>query len=68
MPVIGRLDGQVEEVIINPIGRRPAREGDDAATATRPATQGSEETTPHEPLEQRRDERREADELPVWLL
>ena len=67
MPVIGRLDGQVEEVIIKPIGRRPAREDDDAP-ATRPAPQGPEETAHHEPLERRRGGRDEAAELPVWLL
>ena len=66
MSVIGRLDGQVEDVIINPGGRRPAG-GDDGAPATRPAPQDPPETMP-EPREQQRGERDEAAELPVWLL
>ena len=70
MSVIGRLDGQVEEVIINPIGRRPAGGGDDAPeTAPDPAA-----TPPHDgPRETPRTESvvetpRDDGELPVWLL
>ncbi len=68
MPVIGRLDGQVEEVIIKPIGRRPAGEGDDA-----PETASDSTALPHdEPRETRRDAQaetpRDGGELPVWLL
>jgi hypothetical protein len=65
--VIGRLDGQVEEVIINPIGRRPTS-GEDDASAIPPAPQEPAETTTPEPGEQRRGERHEPAELPVWLL
>jgi len=68
MPVIGRLDGQVEEVIIKPIGRRPAGEGDVA-----PETVSDSTALPHEePRETRRDDQVERPlddgELPVWLL
>ena len=66
MSVIGRLDGQVEEVIINPIGRRPAGK-DDGAPPARPASPEPSETTT-EQRERQRGERREAAELPVWLL
>ncbi len=66
MSVIGRLDGQVEEVIINPVGRRPADKDDDAPPARPAPPEPSEATT--EPREQQRGERHEADELPVWLL
>ena len=67
--VIGRLDGQVEEVIINPIGRRPAGEGDDA-----PETAPDPAASPHDrPPETHHAERvvetpRDDGELPVWLL
>jgi hypothetical protein len=69
MTVIGRLDGQVEEVIINPVGRRPAGEGDDA-----PAAAPDPAASPHdEPRETRHTEPvdetpRDDGELPVWLL
>ena len=68
MPVIGRLDGQVEEVIIKPVGRRPAGEDENA-----PETASVPPVTPRDdPHETRREEqveiRRGGDELPVWLL
>ncbi|HEX8720993.1 MAG TPA: hypothetical protein VF736_10215 [Pyrinomonadaceae bacterium] len=66
MPVIGRLDGQVEEVIIKPVsGRRredPPPETTEAGRAPAPPpsapvqTPNSDESSP------------EAEELPVWLL
>ena len=68
MSVIGRLDGQVEEVIINPIGRRPARGGDDGAPPPGPASPEPAEATLSAPPERRRGERDETAELPVWLL
>lgn len=70
MSVIGRLDGQVEEVIINPVGRRRA-DVDDDAPPTQPAPREPADATTPEPREQPRDERDERDEaagLPVWLL
>lgn len=69
MPVIGRLDGQVDEVIIKPIseGRRgagphadeTAREPLDTPAPPKPATN---QTPPA--VESSAD----PDELPVWLL
>ena len=67
MPVIGRLDGQVDEVIIEPISRRrrdeaeaPAererRETPERAPAAQPQTPDADESSAG------------ADELPVWLL
>ena len=66
MSVIGRLDGQVEEVIINPVGRRPA--GRDDAPPARPAPPEPPEAATTEPRVERRDDRDEVAELPVWLL
>ena len=69
MPVIGRLDGQVEEVIIKPISER-RREGE-------PPTPPKAEEAPEPPLPPGRapiqtphphESSAEADELPVWLL
>ncbi len=69
MPVIGRLDGQVEEVIIKPISER--RRGDEPPA---PA-QSREGPAPHAPAERapvqtpdRDESSAEPDELPVWLL
>ena len=71
MPVIGRLDGQVDEVIIKPISERgrgedPPAEADDATRAQR---------TPHAPTTPAptqtpadSESSADKDELPVWLL
>lgn len=67
MSVIGRLDGQVEEVLINPAGRRRADEGDDAPPAP-PAPPEPAEAARTGPHERRRDGRDGVAELPVWLL
>jgi hypothetical protein len=67
MPVIGRLDRQVEEVIINPAGRRRG-EGADEEPPRPTAPHGSPGATRDEAREQPPDGRREGEELPVWLL
>lgn len=70
VPVIGRLDGQVEEVIINPIGRRPAGAGG-RAPETAP---DSAAPPPGEPRRETHHTERVVEtpradgELPVWLL
>ena len=69
MPVIGRLDGQVDEVIISPISRR-RREAEPP-----PAPQNEEPPEPsgtsdHAPSQTPNvgESSAEAEELPVWLL
>jgi len=71
MPVIGRLDGQVDEVIIKPISER--RRGEDAPADADDATR--EQGTPPAPQHPAPthtppadESSNEADELPVWLL
>ena len=69
MPVIGRLDGQVEEVVIKPVGRRHAPDETGAPAPPASITTRDEPRGVH-PVnrpETARDERRD-DELPVWLL
>jgi hypothetical protein len=69
MPVIGRLDGQVDEVIIKPISER--RRGEltpaDETTDTQPDTPAPPQTITNQtpPSD---ESSAEADELPVWLL
>ncbi|HJQ31036.1 MAG TPA: hypothetical protein VJ866_02585 [Pyrinomonadaceae bacterium] len=71
MPVIGRLDGQVDEVIIKPISDR-GRVGDapaDADDATDAPHDAPEPQTPPSTHTQATDESSaDVDELPVWLL
>jgi hypothetical protein len=69
MPVIGRLDGQVEEVIIKPISER-GREDESPAPA-----HSREEPAPRAPAERAPFQTPDGDEssagggeLPVWLL
>ena len=69
MPVIGRLDGQVDELIISPISRRQREE-------ERPLVYKNEETSePSDPPDRipsqtphTGESSANADELPVWLL
>ena len=69
MPVIGRLDGQVDEVIISPISRRQRGE------ETPPVSKNEETPEPsdspdHAPSQTPLPDESSAnaDELPVWLL
>lgn len=62
MPVIGRLDGQVEEVLITPLGRR--RDADEPADTDDDAPPPA---PPHDEPQTRETPRARA-ELPVWLL
>ena len=69
MPVIGRLDGQVDEVIISPISRGGHEEEPPALdkNAETPAPSDPPEHAPSQtppPVESSAN----ADELPVWLL
>ena len=67
MPVIGRLDDQVEAVLINPVRRRPS-----SGEARRDESQtppSSDEDIDAEPSDEARREGREGDRsLPVWML
>jgi hypothetical protein len=64
MPVIGRLDGQVDELIISPISKRRRDEEpstpDEAAPDPLPSPTAQTPTTNQSSTER--------DELPVWLL
>jgi hypothetical protein len=69
MPVIGRLDGQVDEVIIKPISERrreeepPAPPKGEKAPAPPAPPERAPAQTPHTS-----ESSAEPDELPVWLL
>jgi len=69
MPVIGRLDDQVDAVLIKPLGRRDEQEAD-AATALSPENiaqpQTATQTAGESDISSDTHARRE--ELPVWLL
>ena len=69
MPVIGRLDDQVDAVLIKPLGRRDEQEADTATalsheniTQPETATQTADESDLSGTTHARREE------LPVWLL
>ena len=69
MPVIGRLDGQVDEVIISPISRRrgeeeppPAHENGGPPEPSDSSDRAPSQTPPTG------ESSANADELPVWLL
>ena len=71
MPVIGRLDGQVDEVIIKPISERRRVEdspvdADDAAGARRDSPAPPTPVPTQTPTDG--ESSADADELPVWLL
>ena len=67
MPVIGRLDGQVDEVIIKPISGRRREEG---TAPPREQTHEPREPSGGVPVQtpDTDESSPEAGELPVWLL
>jgi hypothetical protein len=69
MPVIGRLDGQVEEVIISPISRRPRGEEPPPVSKNEETPEPSDtpDRTPSQ-TPPAGESSANADELPVWLL
>jgi len=69
MPVIGRLDGQVDDVLISPISRRKREEPPPPVTRNEETPEPSD--TPDRTPSQTPDvdeSSANADELPVWLL
>jgi hypothetical protein len=67
MPVIGRLDKQVEDVIISPVSKR--RGEDQTPQESDPDTHAtSEQTPPPTQTPTENESSTKADELPVWLL
>jgi hypothetical protein len=81
MSVIGRLDEQVNDVLIDPVGKRRRRrdEGEDAHsapdstrrdTADEDARRAAHDANNGErlPRANREDSRRGDEQLPVWLL
>jgi hypothetical protein len=69
MPVIGRLDDQVEAILINPLRRRPApaAEGRDELP-TPPPTDGDVAAEPPDEASPAAGRAREEASLPVWML
>ena len=70
MPVIGRLDKQVGEVLIDPVGRRnrPHDEGDAPNAPAPPRPHANEPTDEKESRDEEARPRRDDASLPVWLL
>ena len=69
MPVIGRLDGQVDDVLISPISRRQREEEPSPSTKNEetPDPSDSPDRTPSQ-TPNVDESSADADELPVWLL
>ena len=70
MPVIGRLDRQVDDVLIKPLSKRPAADADPEQVARRPQDPPPAERG-EAAADADADERGHSagrDELPVWLL
>lgn len=65
MSIIGRLDKQVDEILISPLDRNRQR----APEAQQPADAATpEEAQPSNHAHENPPPRNEKDELPVWLL
>jgi hypothetical protein len=65
MAVIGRLDGQVDAVLITPLKRKGEPDEDERAQRSERAEQVAQTTRTSR---ERSSEQTDADELPVWLL
>lgn len=72
MSVIGRLDSQVDELIIKPVGERKSRESLETERASSKETKETfaqpQARTEEDAAEGRDKTRTQASELPVWLL
>ncbi len=68
MSVIGRLDKQVEEVLISPLDRNRQREPAKRDAQTDENAQAYEPTESVSVTHQNIRRQNEKDELPVWLL
>lgn len=68
MGVIGRLDDQVEEVIINPIGERNRRESVDRQPPPQPAAEPQQAEEPVNGAQDKDVKEQRSSDLPVWLL
>jgi hypothetical protein len=64
MPVIGRLDRQVNDVLIEPLDRKRTRDAHD--TPAPPDDAPPDKTDRESPRDEHR--RRDDEQLPVWLL
>ena len=69
MPVIGRLDDQVEAILINPLRRRdaPGEEARDEPELPAAPAEDTEHKSPDESSRERH-QGEAASSLPVWLL
>ena len=67
MPVIGRLDDQVEAILINPLRQRPTPAAPERDDMTTPAA-SDEDAGAASPDEAARERRAGDDTLPVWML
>ncbi len=68
MPVIGRLDDQVEAVLINPLRRRPTPDAEGRDELPTPPSPGEDVAAePPDEASPAQGARREAS-LPVWML
>jgi hypothetical protein len=65
MPVIGRLDDQVEAILINPHGRRRREPGEDERERPPLPPAATEERGDADSTSEKRETR---STLPVWLL
>ena len=71
MPVIGRLDGQVDEVLIAPLEQRRRRDAGEPPPGDAPARGAATDKRGGHGKRAARDEAENdavRDELPVWLL
>ena len=70
MPVIGRLDGQVDDVLISPISRRQRDEEEPPPVTKNEETTGPSDSPDRTPSQTPNldESSANADELPVWLL
>lgn len=69
MGVIGRLDDQVNEIIIKPVGERRGARESEATQSPAPATTSQHQPSASEDGTQTKENREApSSELPVWLL
>jgi hypothetical protein len=68
MGVIGRLDNQVDELIIKPLSERNRQENSDTKTPSQPTAQPPQTEARSERTRDEEAKGAQVSDLPVWLL
>lgn len=68
MSVIGRLDGQVDEIIIKPVGARNSPKTEERPPSSQEKARQPQADTDEDRAQDTEESKERSPDLPVWLL